>query len=118
MMQTPQSVEKALGEQERTNFMVWQVCCSLAACPSVNFWLFCFGVNAVTISEQILELANSIQKIHTCKTWLDRRNIDYTLEMHDRILTNYSPIISSCTVMLKTSMKSSFLLFYSPLNLF
>lgn len=118
MMQTPQRVEKALGEQERTNFMVWQVCCSLAACPSVNFWLFCFGVNAVTISEQILELANSIQKINTCKTWLDRRNIDYTLEMHDRILTNYSPIISSCTVMLKTSMESSFLLFYSLLSLF
>lgn len=86
MMQTPQRVEKSLGEQERTNFMVWQVCCSLAACPSVNLWLFCFGVNAVTISGQILELANSIQKINTCKTWLDRRNIDYSLEMHDRIL--------------------------------
>lgn len=40
MMYTPQHVEKALGEEERTNFMVWQVCCSLAACPSVNFWLF------------------------------------------------------------------------------
>lgn len=98
MMQTPQRVEKALGEQERTNFMVWQVCCSLAACPSVNFQLFCFGANAVTISGQILELANSIQKINTCMTWLDRRNIDYTLEMHDRILTSYLPFISSCTV--------------------
>lgn len=68
MVQTPQHVEKALGEQERTNFMVWQVCCSLAACPSVNFLLFCFGLNAVTISGQIPELANSIRKINTCKT--------------------------------------------------
>lgn len=98
MMQTPQRVEKALGEQERTNFMVWQVCCSLAACPTDNFWLFCFGVNAVTISGQILELTNSIRKISTCKTWLDRSSIDYTLEMHDRILTNYLHFISSCPV--------------------
>lgn len=96
MVQTPQRVEKALGEQERTNFMVWQVCCSLAACPSVNLWLFCFGVNAVTISGQILALAHRIQKSVLARHDLTEEIL--IMEMHDRILTNYLTFILSCTI--------------------